>query len=321
MDPTATSAQRVPGSEPARALGAVVEIAQDIKLSHSVFALPFAVLGAAWAGVEGGVARGQFALSLSLVVGCMVSARSAAMLANRILDREIDARNPRTAGRAIPAGRLALATAVRWYALLALLFVACCALFGALQGNWWPLALSLPVLAWVSLYGLVKRFSMLCHLWLGVGLAISPVAAALAVHPAAALHAAPWLMAGLVACWVAGFDILYAMQDLEVDRRDGLHSIPSRLGPAGAAWTARALHVAALALLVALWRTVPAFGAGFGAAVALTVVVIVGEHVLLATGGAPRFAKHFTTLNGCISLAIGAAGTASLWMHATAAGG
>lgn len=291
---------------------ALGEIARDIKLSHTVFAMPFALLGAFFGATEGAVGWKPLSVALVIVVACMVTARSAAMLANRILDRQIDARNPRTADRAIPAGRLPVAVAVRWYAGLSLAFFACCALFGLLQGNWWPLALALPVLAWISAYGLVKRFSMLCHLWLGAGLAISPVAAALAVHPAALTHAAPWILAAVVACWVAGFDVLYAMQDVAVDVRDNLHSMPSRLGVRGAAWVARALHVLAIALLVALWRGVPAFQALFGAAVLLAGVVIVAEHLLLATGGAGRFARHFTALNGVISLVIGAAGIASL---------
>ena len=305
---------------PAPSLAAsAVEVARDVKLSHTVFAMPFALLGAAFGATHGGaVDWRRTGIAAAAVVACMVTARTAAMLANRIVDREIDARNPRTAGRAIPAGRLPLAWAVRWYAACAAAFVACAALFGVLQGNWWPAALALPVLAWISAYGLVKRFSMLCHVWLGIGLAISPVAAALALDPASLAAPAPWLVAGVVATWVAGFDVLYAMQDIDVDVRDGLHSMPSRLGAARAAWASRALHAASLALLVALWRTVPAFGAAFGTAVAVTAVVIVAEHVLLATGGAPRFARHFTTLNGLISLAVGSAGA---WSLLAAAGG
>ena len=296
----------------AAGLAAAREIAKDIKLSHSVFALPFALLGAFLALPEGAVDWSALAVPAALVVACMVTARTAAMVANRLLDREFDARNPRTAGRAIPAGRITVGHARIALAGASLAFVACCALFWALRANPWPLALSVPVLAWICSYGLFKRFTALCHVWLGASLAISPVAAALAVRPEAAAGAPPWLLAGAVLLWVAGFDVLYAMQDTEVDVREGLHSMPSRLGTRGAAWASRAMHAGSIAMLVLFWRSEPALGPGFGAAVALAAVVIATEHVLLATGGAAGFAKHFTTLNGIVSLALGAAGIASI---------
>ena len=295
-------------------LAAAREIAKDIKLSHSVFALPFALLGAFVALPTGPIDWRGLLLSGLLVVGCMVSARTAAMVANRLLDRGIDARNPRTVSRALPAGRVAV-----WQVRAALLaasaaFVMLCGLFGVLQQNWWPLALALPVLFWICSYGLFKRFTMLCHVWLGASLAISPVAAALAVRPAAVLESGPWLLAGAVLFWVAGFDVLYAMQDVEVDRRDGLHSMPARMGVQRAAWASRVMHVASVMLLVAFWRAEPALcaGTGFAAAVVVAAVVIASEHVLLARGGAAGIAKHFTTLNGIVSLALGGAGIASI---------
>lgn len=296
----------------AAGLAAAREIAKDIKLSHSVFALPFALLGAFLALPGGAIDWRGLTVAAALVVACMVTARTAAMVANRLLDREFDARNPRTAGRAIPAGRITVGQARLALGAASLAFVACCSLFWALRGNPWPLALSVPVLAWICSYGLFKRFTALCHVWLGASLAISPVAAALAVRPEAAAGAPPWLLAGAVLLWVAGFDVLYAMQDTEVDVREGLHSMPSRLGVRGAAWASRAMHAGSIAMLVLFWRSEPALGPGFGAAVALAAVVIATEHVLLATGGAAGFAKHFTTLNGIVSLALGAAGIASI---------
>lgn len=296
----------------AAGLSAAREIAADIKLSHSVFALPFALLGAFMALPDAPIAWDRLAVTAALVVACMVTARTAAMVANRLLDRAIDARNPRTAQRALPAGRVSVGAMRAAYAGSALGFVACAAGFGALQGNWWPLALALPVLAWISGYGLVKRFSMLCHVWLGAGLAISPLAAALAVRPEALQSPAPWFLSAMVLLWVAGFDVLYAMQDTEVDVRDGLHSMPSRLGPARAAWVSRAMHAGCIAMLALTWRAEPAFGTAFGAAAALAATVIVGEHVLLATGGAGGFAKHFTLLNGIVSVVLGTAGVASV---------
>ena len=296
----------------AAGLAAAREIAGDIKLSHSVFALPFALLGAALALPDGPIDWGKTATSAALVVGCMVAARTAAMVANRLLDREIDARNPRTAGRALPAGRVRPAQARAALALSGLAFVGLCGLFLVLQANPWPLALSLPVLAWICAYGLLKRFSMLCHVWLGAGLAMSPVAAAIAVRPEAVASAAPWILAGAVLLWVAGFDVLYAMQDVDVDRRDGLHSMPSRLGRAGAAWASRAMHAGCLLLLAWFWRSGPALGPWFGAAVAVAAAVIAMEHVVLAVRGAGGFARHFTLLNGIVSLVLGGAGVIAL---------
>lgn len=289
-------------------LAAAREIAKDIKLSHSVFALPFALLGAAMAvGAEFPAPR-DVALLAALVVGCMVSARTAAMVANRLLDRDIDARNPRTAGRALPAGRISVPQARAAFVLASVAFVALCGAFIPAFGNRWPLLLSVPVLAWISAYGLLKRFSMLCHVWLGASLAMSPLAAAVAVRPEALAEPAPWFLAGAVLLWVAGFDILYAMQDTAVDVREGLHSMPSRLGDARAGWVSRLMHAGSVACLVACWRTDPRLGPAFGAAVLVAAAVIAMEHALLATGGAPRFARHFTLLNGIVSLVLGATG-------------
>jgi 4-hydroxybenzoate polyprenyltransferase len=315
--PTGATGATGPGSgSPA---SAALEIARDIKLAHSVFALPFAALGATFAAVHAGphgartdVAWPSFATSAALVLACMVSARTAAMIANRLLDRAHDARNPRTAGRALPAGRLTVRAAVAGLALSSAVFVGGAVLFGVLQGNWWPAALALPVLAWITAYGLFKRFTALCHVWLGASLAISPVAAALAVAPGALERGAPWLMACMVLCWVAGFDVIYALQDVEVDRREGLHSLPSRLGVPGALRCARALHAAALGFLVALWVVVPEFGAWFGAAVAVVAVLLAVEHATVHRWGTTRIAATFTTVNGAVSLAVGAAGVASL---------
>lgn len=296
----------------AAGLAAVREIARDIKLSHSVFALPFALLGAFVALPPGPIDRGRLALSAALVVGCMVAARTAAMVANRLVDRHIDARNPRTAGRALPAGRVGVGTARAALGLSAAAFFACASLFGVLQGNWWPAALALPVLGWICAYGLLKRFTMLCHLWLGASLALSPAAAALAVRPEALGDPAPWLLSAAVLAWVAGFDVLYAMQDVAIDRRDGLHSMPSRLGERGAAWAARALHAGCVALFIAFWRSDPALGTPFGAAVLVAAGIICLEHAVLATRGAGGFARHFTLLNGIVSLAVGGIGIASV---------
>ncbi len=188
------------------------EIAADIKLHHSVFALPFAVLGAFMAAApvgSEGVQWTRFGGQLALIVVAMVFARTVAMLANRLLDRSIDARNPRTAGRAIPSGRLSPAGAITVLAGCTAGFGVVCLAFGVFYQNWWPAWLGVPVLAWLAVYPLLKRFTALCHLYLGASLAISPLAAAIAVEPGSlAVQPSLWLLAAMVMCWVAGFDII-----------------------------------------------------------------------------------------------------------------
>lgn len=290
--------------------GALAAIASDIKLSHSVFAMPFALLAAFMAASdEGGIEWGRFGGQLTLIVLAMIFARTCAMLANRWLDREIDAGNPRTAGRAIPSGRLPARHALVALGLSASLFMAVCIAFGAMYGNWWPAMLGAPVLAWICAYGLFKRFTSMCHLWLGASLAISPLAAAIAIEPSA-LTAQPalWLLAGMVLCWVAGFDIIYALQDVEVDRAQGLYSIPSRLGVAGAMWMSRVLHAIASACLIAALLIDDRFGAIFGAGVAAVITLLLVEHATVARWGTTRIALTFFTLNGVISCVLGAMG-------------
>lgn len=293
-------------------------VARDIKLAHSVFALPFAVLGAFLAaprGGTGGILWARFAGLLALVVVCMVLARTWAMLVNRIADARFDADNPRTAGRALPSGRLSAARARAIAGASAVLFMLAAALFGVIDANWWPALLSGPVLAWIAFYSFTKRFTAWCHLFLGGALAASPIAAVIAVDPGLlARSGTPWWLAGMVLLWVAGFDVIYALQDLEFDRARGLSSIPARLGWRGAAWVSRALHAGALAALVMAWRTEPRFGVVFGVAVALVGVLLVSEHAVLARRGKAGLDMAFFTLNGVVSVLLGLAGVADAWM-------
>ena len=290
-------------------------LAADIKLNHSVFALPFAVLGAFMARPAAESWTG-FAGQMALVVACMVSARTFAMLANRILDRSIDAENPRTQGRALPSGRAPLRAAWTALAIAALAFVAACGLFAVLYGNGWPLALAVPVLAWIGAYPLLKRFTWLCHLYLGSSLAISPLAAALAVEPGAlaggAAQPALWLMSLNVLCWVAGFDIIYALQDVAVDLKQGLHSMPSRLGIRPALWISRSLHAVSVACLIGVVAIDARFSALFAAGVAMVIALLIVEHVVTARGGTGRIQLAFFTLNGIISCLLGGLGIASV---------
>lgn len=288
-------------------------VAADIKLSHSVFALPFALLAAVRALAEAGPIQWRRAvLPLALVVLAMVFARTAAMVANRLLDRGIDARNPRTAGRAIPSGRLEARHAVAVFAGSSIAFVGVCALFAVLLGNEWPLLLSLPVLAWISIYGALKRFTWACHLWLGASLAMSVPAAALAVDPRSLQSPAIWWLAAAVLCWVAGFDVIYSLQDEAIDRAEGLHSLPSRFGAGRALWASRALHLACVVSFVMASVGDPRLGWIFGAAVAAATLLLLVEHATVRLWGTSRLAITFFTINGCVSLLLGGAGIAAV---------
>lgn len=304
-------------------------IARDIKLAHSVFALPFAVLGAFLAfDQEGSRDWGRFAGQLGLVVACMVCARTWAMLVNRLADRSIDARHERTKRRVFASG--ALAPRQGWFVAIAsaLAFLACCAGFRALFANPWPLYLGLPVLAWIALYSLTKRFTFLCHGWLGASLGFAPIAAAIAVHPpAASLHSLQWL-ACFVVVWVAGFDVIYALQDQHFDRASRLSSIPARLGTHGSVLIARSLHIAAVIFLALAWWSHEGLGVLFACAGMVVVGLLVWEHVILTrlakTSLTPRddgtdnpppaLNMAFFTLNGVVSCVLGAAGVADLWL-------
>ncbi len=288
---------------------------RDIKLAHSVFALPFALLGGALA-VPAGAAAGRTAGQAGLIVVCMVAARTVAMLVNRVADRGFDAANPRTAGRAVASGALSVRAAGWMIAASSAVFVAGCAGF-VVFGNWWPLALSVPTLGLVSFYSFTKRFTSLAHVFLGLALAASPVAAAIAVAPGTlglggggvtASGGATLLLAGFVALWVAGFDVLYALQDLEFDRGAGLRSIPAALGARGAAWASRGLHVGAFVLLALAVGTEPRLGVLMYGAVVVVGAALVAEHWVLVRRGLAGLPMAFFTLNGVVSVVVGCVG-------------
>jgi 4-hydroxybenzoate polyprenyltransferase len=296
-------------------LRAIRLVAADIKIAHSVFALPFAVLGAFLARTTDYPGTRAFAGQLALIVLCMVCARTWAMLFNRLADRRIDAANPRTRNRALASGRLSLAQG--WAAALAAaaLFVAATSLFGFVFANWWPLALSLPVLAWIAFYSLTKRFTALCHIFLGGALAASPVAAAIAVNPSSVILPllppsipAIWCLSAMVVCWVAGFDVIYALQDIDFDRTAGLSSIPARLGWRRAIWVSRALHALAFAFLVLARLVDGRLGWIFTTGIAIVGALLTTEHVILARRGKAGLDMAFFTVNGVVSCVLGVAG-------------
>lgn len=304
MTPQAHAAQPTPS--------AITLIARDIKLAHSVFALPFAVLGAFMVAPRmeaGGIDWPRMAGLLVLVLVCMVAARTWAMVVNRLADRTIDAANPRTKGRVFASGTLPPMTGWVTLAACAGLFLAACTLFGVFNGNWWPAILGAPVLAWIAFYSFTKRFTWLCHVFLGGALAASPLAAAIAVGGIESLsNPAIWLLAGMVLLWVAGFDAIYALQDLDFDREAGLNSIPARFGWRRANTLSRVMHVGAIACLIGVLVVEPIFGLIFGVGVAAAVALLIYEHMVLTRRGAAGIPMAFFTLNGMVSVLLGVTG-------------
>ncbi len=260
-----------------------------IKWEHSVFALPFALCGAMLAA--GGWPAGR---QLVWIIVAMVAARSAAMAFNRLADSELDAANPRTRTRAIPAGALSRQFVGSFVVISCAVFV-----LAASQLNRLTLYLSPVALALVLLYSYTKRFTSWSHIVLGFALGIAPAAAWIAIR--GSLDPRILILTAAVTLWVAGFDILYSCQDYDHDRETGLHSIPKTFGISGALWIARGLHVAMLALLVWL---VAAFGLGILALVGVGVVglLLLYEHRLVRADDLSRLNAAFFTMNGIISI-------------------
>lgn len=264
--------------------------ARMIKLSHTVFALPFALAAAVLATRQVGWTWAQ----LGLILVCLVAARSSAMGFNRIVDRDIDAKNPRTSGREIPSGQLSVPAAWGFTLGSAALFVAASAALGPAT-----LALSPVALAVVWGYSLTKRYTALCHAVLGLGLALAPTGVWIALTGGYGL--VPALLSLAVGTWVAGFDILYACQDASFDREHGLNSVPAALGLRGAMVLSAALHVGTMAALLALPAAVPL---GWPYAVGLVAIggVLAYEHWIVRPDDLSRIDKAFFDLNGYVSL-------------------
>jgi 4-hydroxybenzoate polyprenyltransferase len=287
-------------------LGRLGDILGMIKFSHTLFALPFALFGAALAshGPDGWTFRPRDWLGIVL---CMVTARSAAMAFNRLADRHLDAGNPRTASRHLPSGRLSARSVAIFTAANSLLFVAATLLF--LPRNPLPLVLSVPVLLWLLGYSYAKRFTSAAHFWLGVALALAPIAAWIAIRGGIALP--PVLLGLAVLFWVAGFDILYACQDAEYDRRVGLRSVPARLGIRGALRLAALCHAVMVGWLVALGVAYP-LGTVYFAGVAAVAILLLVEHALVRPDDLTRVNLAFFQVNIAISLGLLAVGLADL---------
>lgn len=345
---TADTTHPTPAPSPVNALRLALA---DIKLAHTVFALPFALLGAVAALVDHGHFKPvEVATLILLVVLAMLFARTWAMLVNRLADRRFDASNPRTAKRALAAGTLSPRAGWTIALAAAALFIATAAGFWLALANAWPLLLAVPVLLWIALYSYTKRFTALAHFFLGGALAVSPLCAAIAVNPrmfgllphigesrilyyyegtANTPTLEPetrfwiyWMwtdsatallcIAGFVALWVAGFDIAYALQDIEHDRELKLNSIPAKLGIKGSLWLSRACHALAVAALIAAAVIEPRFHAITACAVVVVAVLLAYEHAVLHKRGTAGLPLAFFTLNGIVSCLFGAAAITDL---------
>ncbi len=283
------------------ALGQVAAYGRMIRFSHSVFALPFALTSAALAARAGGIAGRQ----VFWIVVAMVAARSAAMGFNRLVDQGIDARNPRTSSRELPRGVLSRAEVWVFVAASSAVFVLAAAMLNGLC-----LALSPVALAIVFGYSYTKRFTAASQLVLGLSLAVAPVGAWLAIR--GRFETVPLVLGLAVVLWVAGFDTLYACQDVEFDRREGLRSIPASLGVARALTVARALHVVTVLLLAGLYWLAPLHPLYLGG-VAGVAALLVFEHTLVRPDDLSRVMQAFN-LNGWVSLGYFAFTAAAAWL-------
>ncbi len=278
-----------PAARPAQGLALVPALLSFVRFAHTVFALPFALAGAFLARMEvPAISRTGWILL------AMAGARSLAMALNRLIDVEIDARNPRTAMRELPSGRLTR-TQVIWFcaASLAALILA----VSQLPRITWYLC-AVPVVLFV-LYPYAKRVTWACHLLLGVTIGIAPVGGWLAVTGEFA--AAPLLLWGAVATWIAGFDVIYALLDEDFDRAQGVQSMPARFGRAGALRITRALHVATTALLI-LAGIAAGAGAVYFVGTAVCAAVLVYENVVVADGSPDRIKAAFGVANGVLAV-------------------
>ncbi len=263
-----------------------------IRFEHTLFALPFAFLGAILAA--NGVPTWRQILWITVA---MVGARSAAMTFNRIIDRDIDAANPRTANREIPSGKLSLTFAWVFLYISVGVFI-----LAAWSLNWLTFALSPVALLFVLGYSYAKRFTVFAHLLLGAALAISPSAAWIAVR-GNLMDEVPILLSVFVLIWTAGFDVLYACQDFEYDRKAGLRSIPARFGIKNALWIARLFHFQAFIVLLLLWIVTGMSWLAFAGVIGVG-ALFVYQHALLRGGNLSRMNAAFFTTNAFVSVIL-----------------
>lgn len=292
-----------------------------IRFSHTIFALPFALLAGlmAWKLATVGIPRDAFtehtlpepleATGFRVLTGilvCMVPARSAAMAFNRIVDWKLDARNPRTEKRHIPLGMLSVGQVAAFFCTCSFGFVAATTLF---LPNRLPLYLSVPVLVFVCGYSYAKRFTALAHFWLGAALMLAPVCAWIAIRGQAVMTdprdlLPAVILGGAVMLWVAGFDIIYACQDVEFDKQAGLHSVPAKLGVKNSLRLAAICHLGMIVLLAALPWSYPLFGWVYWAGIAAVAVLLLYEHSLVRPDDLTRVNAAFFNVNAVVSIGL-----------------
>jgi len=292
-----------------------------VRFSHTIFAMPFAIMAAMIAMHLGGdpVALSwpwQWVQEVVGILLCMVSARTAAMAFNRLVDRTIDAANPRTASRHLPQGDLQTGEVLCLIVAASVAFIASTLLF---LPNWLPLVLSVPVLAWLLGYSYAKRFTMWAHVWLGLALGLAPVAAWIAIRgsivlvdPVDLLPAA--LLGASVSLWVAGFDTIYACQDAEFDALHGLHSIPSQMGVPRALQLAAILHGMMLCVLAIMPIVVPDLGAIYWVSLAAIAGILFWEHSIVQPNDLSRVNEAFLNANAVVGALLLAAIASDLWL-------
>jgi 4-hydroxybenzoate polyprenyltransferase len=279
------------------------QLLEMIRFSHTLFALPFALLAAAmaWAAdARSGPPAGFRWRDLAGILLAMVFARSAAMAFNRLADRRLDALNPRTARRHLPAGAVSVLGVVVFTAACSVGFVAATLLF--LPRNPLPLYASIPVLGFLFAYSYAKRFTMLSHFWLGAALMLAPMGAWVALRPE--FSWAPVILAAAVMLWVAGFDVIYACQDVPFDVKLGLFSAPARLGVVGALRLAALCHLGMVLLLFALPLVYDGFGWIYLAGVSGIAALLVYEHALVRPDDLSRVNQAFFHVNAVVSLGL-----------------
>ena len=287
-------------------------ILEMIRFSHTLFALPFALLAACLAWRQNGREAIPFRWQeLAGILLCMVFARSTAMAFNRLVDHRMDAENPRTSGRHLPAGILSVGSVVAFCLVGTAGFVLSTLLF---LPNRWPLWLSLPVLAFLCGYSYAKRFTALCHYWLGAALMLSPICAWIALRGEVVWP--PVLLGLAILFWVGGFDIIYACQDTEFDKTRRLHSIPARVGIPTALKLALVSHVVMLVCLFALWR-VAELGPIFLGGVVVVSVLLAYEHWLVRPDDLTRVNVAFFHVNAVISVGLLVVALLDVWLAAT----
>ena len=280
-----------------------IRLLELIRFSHTVFALPFALLAAAMAWSANFRAKPPVPfrpLDLLGILVCMVMARSAAMAFNRLVDRRFDALNPRTRMRHLPTGLLSTGSVAVFTVVCSLGFVAGTLLF--LPQNWIPLFASLPVLAFLFGYSYAKRSTAFSHFWLGGALMLAPMAAWVAIRPEAAW--APVVLGAAVLLWVAGFDMIYACQDFEFDVKMRLRSVPARFGVAGALRLAALCHFAVVGLLLTLPLVYDGFDGIYRFGVAAIGLLLIYEHCLVRPDDLSRVNRAFFHVNAVVSIGL-----------------